>query len=223
MFSGKKVSILFLFFYILILTVELYTVFIQDKSLEIIIKPFLMILLTVMYLSLTQKKNFWYIAVLLLSLIGDVLFIFRDDETYLTLAISILMIVHILYIRIIVAFLRRISVKKMFINLVPSLLIFALLLSIVTPFLGDFKVIIFLHVFFSLITMNISFINYLKKNSHENLYFFLSLFTLILADCFFALYRFVEPLSIYMLLVTLLYATAQFVICRVMIVKGLKK
>lgn len=223
MFSKSFKDSFYLFIYGFVLVLEMYAVATQNKSLEFIVKPFLTIVLMVMYLKLSNRKNYYYIAVLVLSLFVDMTLINRTDNTYLVLALSFLTLIYILHIKILRKDHKRMNVYRFIVAFIPYLFCLGLFFFLAKDYLGNFFLLALMHTFLLFFVVNIAFLNYLRSNRKGDLYLFLGLFTFILADTTFAFYRwFFVSQIFYLVIATFLFALAQGLICKAIIVKSKK-
>lgn len=215
-----KGSYYFLFAYFFVVIVEAFAIFTQNKILEFISKPFLIVLLFTMYMRFAKIKNYYYIAILFLLGFVDFALIQRNTPFYLYTAIITLIITHILYIKIFYKRLVSFSKTKLALYFSPFLLCLGIVFSIAQGMLGAFFYLLFIHIFLLFFVTNIVFLEYLQKNKKHSLLLLLSFLTLVFANFLFAFNVFFN-MSVYILIIsTFFYTIAQYVICRVMIYKS---
>lgn len=219
---SKKNSSFFLI-YVFTLLVELFAVYTNKKSLEVVFKPFLSILLLITYMVLAKQIDYRYILILFLSLVSDYLLIFRKDNFKFILGVVLIGISHLIYIKIIKQSLRSFKIINFAKYLIPFLVILGVLFFITSYKFDEVFYVLLIHALLLLITINFAFLKYIESNRRENLVLFLGFFLFFIADCFYTIYKFFDTKNIlYILLVTLIYAVAQYLICRVMIYRSLQ-
>lgn len=223
MLVKTKIPTFFLCVYALLLITELFALIYENKLLEIISKPLLMGLLIIMYLYTSKRKNFYYLTIMVLSLVSDYFFIFRENPNSIVTGIVILIILHLLYIKILTKWLKQVSLYNFLIPFTPCLLSLTLLFFITKNEMGDLFYLLFAHTFLLLVAVNFAFLVYLRSHLKEDLFILIGLFIFMIADCFFALYKFYSGTIIYFIMVDFLYAFAQLLICNSMINKSFKK
>lgn len=207
----------YLFAYIFVYAIEFLSLNIQNRTLELASKPFLIAIIFVMYIHLAKVKNYYYIVTLLLLSFVDFALIYRDDTNYLLLAIIALIITHFLYIKILYTKLIRISAFRFIRYLSPFLLCLLVIFWVSKNYLDSLSNLILVHLFLLFFVTNIIFMDYLQRPKKNSLLLLLGFFTLIFSNFFFGFNIFLD-MGIYALIISnILYFVAQFIICQAMI------
>lgn len=202
---------------------ELYGVLKKDEVIECTFKPFIIISLLMMYLSSVKKVNQLYVLILVLSLLSDFLIIYRFDDFLVSIAFFLATVINFFYIILLKSSFKKVEWKQFFLVLIPVLIVALIIFISMSNFLGVHYYLILAYTFMDATLLSVSFHNFLIRPSKGNLWFFLGIFTLIIADSFFAVYRFSDPDVVLMFATMFLYAVFRFLVCKAMILKGEKQ
>lgn len=208
---------IYLIVYVFVLLIELYGIFIQKNILELISKPFLTITLLVMYIRKANTKSNKYIIILVLLAFIDFALIYRDNTIFLSLAMIFLILTHLIYIKILYKNNRAISFYRFSIYFIPFLICLSVIFLVIKDQIGSLLYLSLFHIFLLFIVTNIVFLNYLQKNKKSSLTLFWGFFILIFANFLFAFNIFLNMGVNILIISTLLYAVAQYMICIAMI------
>lgn len=207
---------------ILYFIVSLLSLFFIDNNsvVELILKLLSLAFLIVLYISKTDKINYWYLTVLLLSMISDASLIF--DPHLLLLGSLLLVVNRVLYIIISRRALKETKLKTLLFYLTICLLVFLINYTLVKPYAGELHFIVALFGSTSSIMILFAFLNYLNKMNRKNKYFLFGLFLIVLADVLMAINKFVDYKLLYVISYTVIYYIARYLICDAMIVEKRK-
>ena len=208
----KVFSVLFLIIVVLHIFGLLY-----NEILGVLTKPFITILLAVVYLSAVKKPSFWYISALFFSFWGDTFLLFKD-QFFLYGLVSFL-VAHILYIKISSGYLRKISFAKIITASIPFILVFGSIVLLIKDNLGDMLIPVIIYGIIISAFGTLSLLNYQQQRTTENLWLFLGALIFIISDSFLAINKFYEAREMYGITIMITYIVAQYLICKAMIVK----
>ncbi len=188
-----------------------------DNTLAFFTKPFITISLVVLYLISVKKANFWYVSALFFSFWGDTFLLFKQDF-FLFGLVSFLM-AHILYIKISANYLKMISPSKILGASIPFIIAFGSIIYLIKDGLTEMLIPVIIYGIIISTFGTIALINYSQEKSTENLWLLLGAIIFIISDSLLAINMFYEAKSIYGVSIMITYIVAQYLICKVMIVK----
>lgn len=208
--------------YIIIVLFDLYAVQVKDKSLEFIVKPLLMPTLALFYVFSVKKVNFWALSAIFFSFWGDVMLLF--DEKYFVFGLGSFLVAHILYIKLVSTFInKRLSLGVYLKAILPFVLFFVGILLLIYENLNEMLVpVLFYGIAIAGFGM-MALVNYQEERTNVNLLLLLGAIIFIISDSFIALNLFHSPKHFYNIMIMLLYALSQFLICIATIAKQTEK
>ncbi|PWG05167.1 lysoplasmalogenase [Polaribacter aquimarinus] len=213
----KKTKILSASILFLLIIVLHITGLLVDNTLAFFTKPFITISLVVLYLISVKKANFWYVSALFFSFWGDTFLLFKQDF-FLFGLVSFLM-AHILYIKISANYLKMISPSKILGASIPFIIAFGSIIYLIKDGLTEMLIPVIIYGIIISTFGTIALINYSQEKSTENLWLLLGAIIFIISDSLLAINMFYEAKSIYGVSIMITYIVAQYLICKVMIVK----
>lgn len=208
---SKRYRIIIFF---IILVADLVAVRGQYKMAEYLFKPLIIIwllawfVLQLRYIRNSLKK--WIIFALFFSWLGDVLLMFHlEDPLFFLLGLSSFLVAHIFYI-IYFHFVRvKEMVKSRWYLLLIVALYYAIVISILSPYLGDMKLPVRIYAvvisFMFLLAMHMLFI----KNKTTGLWMMAGALLFVVSDSFLAFNKFYQPFEMAGLFVMSTYGLAQ--------------
>ena len=208
----KVFSVLFLIIVVLHIFGLLY-----NETLGVLTKPFITILLAVVYLSAVKKPSFWYISALFFSFWGDTFLLFKDQ--FFLFGLVSFLVAHILYIKISSGYLKKIGFAKIITASIPFILVFGSIVLLIKDNLGDMLVPVIIYGIIISAFGTLTLLNYLQQRTTENLWLFLGALIFIISDSFLAVNKFYEAREMYGITIMITYIVAQYLICKAMIVK----
>jgi uncharacterized membrane protein YhhN len=211
----KKQTWIFLF--AIILAVNIVGGLIKSPVVNYISKPLIIISLAGYFLSQTNavtsgfKK--WIVAALFFSWVGDVLLIFQDnDKLFFILGLSAFLIAHIFYIVFFHQVRVRESVKSNAWLLLPVVVYYAALITLLSPHLGDMKLPVRIYgiviSFMFMLAMHMIFI----KNKIAGRWMMTGALLFVISDSVLAVNKFYQPFQTADVLIILTYGLAQLFI-----------
>mgnify|MGYP005988672849 CR=1 FL=1 len=189
-----------------------------DKSIkEMVIKVFSLMFLSFLYLSSSKKINYFYVFILMNSIASDAFLIFDDD--FMMFGILLLLINRFLYIILARKALFNTSVKILLTYLIPSLLLFVTIFILLKPYIQEISLPFFLMGITSAIMIGLSFFNYLKTMNKKNMFFLFGILLIVIADILIAFNKFLDYHILLVVVYTIMYYIARYLICLSMIDK----
>lgn len=216
--NQTKIIITILFF--VVLAIDIYAVVVENKGLEMTFKPLIVTLLAVLYLMSVRKPSFWYLSALLFCFWGDILLLFQ--EKHFVLGLVSFLVAHLLYIKLISIHLYKVTVMSVIKFSIPFVLYFSTIIFLTVNNLKSFLVPVIVYGLVISAFGTTTLVNYVQNKNKTDLLLLLGATIFILSDSFIALNKFYISHPIYGVLIMLTYGVAQYLICRVMIIKGLE-
>lgn len=216
MTKKTKIVVATILFFI-VSVADTFAVVFQNKTMEIVFKPLLMISLLVVYFFSIKKVNWWLVLGLLFAFLGDVLLL--ADQSYFVFGVASFLVTHVLYIKIIVGFLEKKSFTRMVLSIVPYMTYFLTIMYVVFDNLKDMLIPVAEYGLVVSIYGAVTFLNYQQEKSKGNLLLFFSAMFFVIADGFIILNIYYEYNKILDFFVILLYITAQYLTVKGLIVR----
>ena len=206
-------SILFL----LVAIIDVYAVFTQNKSLEIIFKPLLMTTLAIVYLVSVKKPNFWLMSALFFSFWGDVFLL--DKANYFVFGLASFLIAHIMYIKMTSKYVQKWTYLKLLKSAIPFVVLFVGLLSLIYNNLGEMLLPVIVYGVAISIFGAFALLNYAQEKSTANTWLLLGAILFIASDSLIALNNFYTPKRLFDIAIIVLYIVSQYLIVKAVIAK----
>ncbi|WP_157730164.1 lysoplasmalogenase [Tenacibaculum jejuense] len=198
--------------------IEIYAVIYNKNELDFIFKPLITSTLVALYLVSVTKPNFWYVSALFFSFWGDVLLLFPED--FFVLGLLSFLITHVIYIKIISGFIKKIKLGTKMFSFLAFLIYFSAIIFLIQNNLKElFFPVIMYGIVISLFGTT-ALLNYINNKTTESLWLFIGALIFILSDTILALHKFYSPQPIFLNSIMITYIVAQFYICKGMISKG---
>lgn len=190
-----------------------------DKSInELILKIVSLLFLSFLYLNSSQKINYFYILILMSSIVSDALLIF--DEDFLKAGVLLLLLNRVLYFILAKKSMLKTTIKSLLTYLVPGFIIFLIISYLLKPYLVEISFSVFFISLLDAIVIGLTFFNFLNKMTRNNLFFFLGIFLITTADFLMAYNKFVDYQLFIVVIYTVMYYIARYLICYTMIKKS---
>jgi len=182
--------------------------------LQTIFKPLIILSLITLYYSTVIERNNWYLLALFFSLLGDVFLL--DKNGYFLLGIGSFLITQILFIKLIISQLEKVRIHHFIITLLPFVVYFTVLISIIQENLTEFMIPVVIYgitiSFFGMVSL----LNYFIDKSKRSLVLLIGAVLFIASDSMIALNKFHEPRILYPVAIMITYIVAQYFIYRFM-------
>jgi len=203
------------YFFILVSFLDVAGIFLENSLLQTICKPLIIPALIVWYLTKAEKVNKWYVTALFFSFIGDVLLL--DKINFFIFGIAAFLITQLIYIFIFSKGLARINWKKKMTSVIPFLLFYSVLISVLAPNLNDLLIPVMVYGIAISIFGTVAFLNYLADKSSLSMTLLQGAILFILSDSMIALNKFHEQQAFYPVTIMLTYIMAQYLIATYML------
>ena len=206
----------FLLFAVILLG-DLIGIQIQNKEMQIFLKPLIIIsligYLDSQLLSITKGLSKWILGALIFSLAGDVLLMFEEKNSiFFLLGLSSFLLAHIFYI----VFFHHVRLKEKVKSnpwfLVAVVIYYAALITLLSPWLGDMKIPVLVYgiviSFMFMLAMHMLFI----KNKPAGRWMMIGALLFVMSDSILAINKFYQTFEIAGILIILTYGIAQLFI-----------
>ena len=213
-----KSSTIFKILFVIISLLDILGLLIHVALLELIAKPFIIISLMAIYLTSVKNKNYWFLAALFFSFLGDV-FLLDNNDMFL-FGIAAFLITQLLYIKIIIDYLNNSSKSQKLQAILPFAIYFILLIYLLIDNLGEYLIPVLVYGLTISVFGIVSLLNYIINKSQTSKLLLFGAFLFIASDSMIAFDRFYESKGIYSVLIMITYILAQYLICRYMISKS---
>ncbi len=186
-----------------------------DKTLEIIFKVIALMALSFLYLQKVKRVNFYFITILLINIVTDVLLTF--ESAYINQAISLLLINKLLYLLMLSDVFRKNSTVTILLYTLPHFITGTVIFYFLNNELEVFNLYIFL-VYVALVVLGgITFINVITKNSLKSVLYFIGIFLISIAEVIMAISLFVGRNIWYIIMYYAISFVARFIMYRAII------
>ena len=213
-----KSSNLFKILFVIISLLDILGLLIHVSLLELIAKPFIISSLMAIYLSSVKNNNYWFLAALFFSFLGDV-FLLDNNDMFL-FGIAAFLITQLLYIKIIIGYLNNSSKSQKLQAILPFAIYFVLLIYLLIDNLGEYLIPVLVYGLTISVFGIVSLLNYIINKSQSSKLLLFGALLFIASDSMIAFDRFYESKGIYSVLIMITYILAQYLICRYMISKS---
>ncbi len=215
----KRKLILGLF--VLAVVLDIVGIITGNQLMRFIFKPLIMLLLMMYYSVIVEPENKLYLAVLFFSFLGDVFLLF-DSKMNFMLGLTSFLIAHILLIKIVVGMLKKPSISKKLIAIIPFAVIFFGLVFLLKNNLGELLIPVIIYALIITTFGVVSLLNYLTEKSVPNLLLLGGATFFILSDSTLAINKFYQSEAYFPVFIMITYVLAEYLICRFMILEGKK-
>lgn len=197
-------------FFILVSLLDVAGIYLQNPLLQTVCKPLIIPSLMAWYMIKTDAMNKWYAIALFFSFTGDVLLL--DKINLFIFGIAAFLITQVIYIFIFSKGLAKVSRKKKITSILPFLLFYSVLISVLAPNLNDLLIPVMVYGMAISIFGTIALLNYLADKNKLNMTLLQGALLFILSDSMIALNKFHEAQSFYPVTIMLTYIVAQYLI-----------
>jgi uncharacterized membrane protein YhhN len=174
--------------------------------------------LLIYYLVAVNKVNFWFVFALFFSFLGDAFLL--NKKQFFVFGLASFLLTHFIYIKILIGFINKISIKKVLGISLPFLVFLVGFITFFYDYLNEMKLPVFIYASIISVFGAVAFLNYAQKKSSINLWLFLGAMLFILSDSIIALNTFYESKEMYRFCIMTTYIVAQFLISKAMIMKS---
>lgn len=191
----------------------------ENEQLRVITKPFIILLLIVLYLASINERSKLYILALVFSLLGDVLLMW-SGEIFFILGLISFLLAHLTFIKIIISSkIKKTTIKSLLKSIIPFGVFLVLLQSVLFPHLDEMKIPVIIYgTVISIFGITAS-IRYLEQRNKQTLLLLIGAIVFAISDSVLAINKFYYSAHFLEITVMITYILAQYLIFRSMIFK----
>ncbi|MGB5464375.1 MAG: lysoplasmalogenase, partial [Aureibaculum sp.] len=175
-----KLSTIVKILFVIISLLDILGLLFHVALLELIAKPFIIISLMAIYLSSVKNKNYWFLAALFFSFLGDV-FLLDNNDMFL-FGIAAFLITQLLYIKIIIGYLNNSSKSQKLQAILPFAIYFILLIYLLIDNLGEYLIPVLVYGLTISVFVIVSLLNYIINKSQTSKLLLFGAFLFIASD-----------------------------------------
>ena len=188
----------------------------ENSQLRFFTKPFIILLLIVLYVVSVSQRSKWYIFALVFSFLGDVLLMGKGEIYFIIGLVSFLM-AHLIFIKIIASKLTVIKTALLLKSIIPFGIFLVFLLSLLFPHLYGLKIPVFIYGTVISIFGITATIWFLQKKSLGAKFMFSGAIVFAISDSVLAINKFYYTDQTLRIIVMITYILAQYLILKSMI------
>ena len=215
MLKNKQLQQVILLIFILVSVIDICAILLGNSLWQTLSKPLIIPALIAYYLLRTTSLNKWYVTALIFSFAGDVLLL--DKSNLFLMGIAAFLITQLLYISIFSKGLRGSSFVNKLKALLPFLVYFFVLITVLKPGLQDFFIPVLVYGLAISLFGAVALLNYLIKKDMVSLRLLTGALLFIVSDSLIALHKFHQERSIYPVIIMMTYIVAQYLIATYML------
>ncbi|MEL4454323.1 lysoplasmalogenase [Lutimonas vermicola] len=215
MSKNRRLQQVILLIFILVSVIDICAILLGDSLWQTLSKPLIIPALIAYYLIGTSSVNKWYVIALIFSFAGDVLLL--DKSNLFLMGIAAFLITQLLYISIFSKGLRGSSFINKLKALLPFLVYFIVLITVLKPGLQDFFIPVLVYGLAISLFGFVALLNYLIKKDMVSLRLLTGALLFIVSDSLIALNKFYQERSIYPVIIMITYIAAQYLIATYML------
>ncbi len=206
----KKLSRPVFILFMLVSIGDIVAIYLQNSFLQVICKSLIIPSLLFWYLTKSADVNKLFVVALVFSFLGDVLLL--DKVNYFIYGIGAFLMTQLLYIFIFSKGLASASAKHKLMSMIPFLVFYSVLISILKPTLNDLLIPVIVYGFVISVFGMVALLQYLHHKNKCNLLLLQGALLFIISDSMIALNKFYEAQSFYPVSIMLTYIMAQYLI-----------
>ena len=212
---NSKLSKVLVVVFLIVSILDVVAVAMHYPVMQAVFKPMIMLSLMAAYYFSVPKINFLYLLAMAFSFLGDVLLM--DKNNLFLPGIAAFLCTQLIYIYIIQKRLKKVNLKDLLLSIVPFLLFFSVLISILLKNLGEFTIPVMVYGMAISIFGMAALLLYLQYRNFSTRLLLWGSILFIVSDSMIALQKFHSPRHFYPVAIMATYVIAQFLIFRYMI------
>lgn len=212
--SQKNISKFATLLFLLISCIEIVGVAIDSALIQLLFKPLIIPSLILLYYCSAQKRNYWYIAALFFSFLGDVFLL--DKQDYFLFGVGAFLVTQLLYIKLMLGQVKDAKWVQVIFAAIPFGIYLSVFLSVLKPNLGELFVPVFVYGLSLSLFGALALLNLILKRDQWSWILFVGALLFILSDSMIALNKFHEARDFYAVSIMVTYVSAQFLIYQYM-------
>ena len=199
--------------FIIFCILDFIGILLEYNTLIFIVKPLLMTTLLWYYMVTTKTVNKLFVAGLFFSFLGDVLLL-GSGELYFIFGLLFFLIAHVFYILMVLKLVKKPLISQVITAIIPYLIIFIVLLNLLYSGLNGMRIPVIVYALTISFLGTSSLVLFLQNKEKTFLILVIGVLLFIISDSVLALNMFYKKQAIYPILIMSTYVTAQYLICR---------
>jgi len=212
---NPKLSKVLITVFLIVSILDVIAVAMDYPVMQAVFKPMIMLSLMAAYYFSVTKINLWYLLAMAFSFLGDVLLM--DKNNLFLAGIAAFLGTQLIYIFIIKKRLKKSRARDLLISIVPFLIFYSLLISVLQKNLGTFTVPVMVYGMAISIFGMAALLLYLQNKNAITRMLLIGAILFIVSDSMIALQKFHIALTLYPVAIMATYVMAQFLIFRYMV------
>jgi uncharacterized membrane protein YhhN len=212
---NPKLSKVLITVFLIVSILDIIAVAMDYPVMQAVFKPMIMLSLMAAYYFSVTKINPWYLLAMAFSFLGDVLLM--DKNNLFLAGIAAFLGTQLIYIFIIKKRLRKSRARDLLISIVPFLIFYSLLISVLQKNLGTLTVPVMVYGMAISIFGMAALLLYLQNKNSITRMLLMGAILFIVSDSMIALQKFHAARTWYPVVIMATYVMAQFLIFRFMI------
>jgi uncharacterized membrane protein YhhN len=212
---NPKLSKVLITVFLIVSILDIVGVAMDYPVMQAVFKPMIMLSLMAAYYFSVTKINPWYLLAMAFSFLGDVLLM--DKNNLFLAGIAAFLGTQLIYIFIIKKRLKKGRAKDLLISIVPFLIFYSLLISVLQKNLGTLTVPVMVYGMAISILGTAALLLYLQNKNSITRMLLMGAILFIISDSMIALQKFHAARTWYPVVIMATYVMAQFLIFRFMI------
>ena len=211
----KKIA---LYVFLLVSILDVIGIIFKVDTLVFIFKPLILLSLLFLYSHSVTVKNNWYLMALIFSFFGDVFLLYSGDTVFKLGLVSFL-IAHLLFIAIVIKQIKKASIARVLVAIIPFAIIVVGLLFLLKDSLDELMIPVIIYAITIATFGIVSMLNYMNVKSKKTLLMLIGAIVFIASDAILAINKFYHSALIFQAMVMITYVSAQYLIYKSMILK----
>lgn len=212
---NPKLSKVLITVFLIVSILDIIAVAMDYPVMQAVFKPMIMLSLMAAYYFSVTKINPWYLLAMAFSFLGDVLLM--DKNNLFLAGIAAFLGTQLIYIFIIKKRLKKSRARDLLISIVPFLIFYSLLISVLQKNLGTLTVPVMVYGMAISIFGMAALLLYLQNKNSITRMLLMGAILFIVSDSMIALQKFHAARTWYPVVIMATYVMAQFLIFRFMI------
>lgn len=201
--------------FLVVSIVDVTAILFENALWQTISKPLIIPALMACYMAASKSRSILYLIALFFSFVGDVLLM--DKNNLFIYGIASFLLTQLLYVLIISKKLRKTDGRTLLTGMIPFLIFFLTLMSVLKPGLGEFLIPVVVYGLAISVFGVASFLNYLQHKDKPAIHLLTGALLFIASDSMIALNKFYAEKSFYGPAIMITYILAQFLIYNYML------
>ncbi|UMB53895.1 lysoplasmalogenase [Lutibacter sp. A64] len=205
-----------LYVFLLVSILDVVGIIFKIDTFVLIFKPLILLSLLFLYAHSVEEKNKWYVMALIFSFFGDVFLLYAGDTVF-KFGLSSFLIAHLLFIAIVIKQIKKASIVKVLVAIIPFAIIVVGLLFLLKNSLKELMIPVIIYAITIATFGIVSMLNYMNVKSKKALLMLIGAIVFVASDAILAINKFYYSALVFQITVMVTYITAQYFIYKSMV------